>query len=232
MSAFAGTLLRCLDPDGRIEQATFLPPDARDTFTRWRAASVIDAPRRERRLGRLVHGWTKRDAHPSDWPKRASALELVYTIAYFFPELYDDPEGQVYLEAFTRQLSASEQVSNFGGRIIIEPHGEPDAKGLSLADHSVADLLQDFLGPIAAGSVDVNEDLIEDLPRDRLAVLSIHQAKGLEFPLTIVDVGSSFKTNHHAQRFKRFPDRGGAPEVMEDHFRPFTPLSAPTREFC
>jgi DNA helicase-2/ATP-dependent DNA helicase PcrA len=60
-------------------------------------------------------------------------------------------------------------------------------------------------------------------------VLSIHQAKGLEFPLTIVDVGSSFKTNHHAHRFKRFPNRGGAPEAMEDHFRPSSPLSAPTR---
>jgi DNA helicase-2/ATP-dependent DNA helicase PcrA len=62
-----------------------------------------------------------------------------------------------------------------------------------------------------------------------LAVRSRHQSKGLEFPRAVVDVGSSFKTNHHAHRFKRFPDRGGAPQAMEDHFRPYTPLSAPTR---
>jgi DNA helicase-2/ATP-dependent DNA helicase PcrA len=229
VSAFAGTLLKCLDPTGRIGQAIFLPPDARDTFVQWGVAAGTDVPRRARRLGQIVKGWATRDSHATQWPKRVSALELVYTIAYFFPELHDDPEGQVYLEAFTRQLSASEQVSGFGGRILIEPNGKPDAKGLNLADHSVSALLRDFLGPIAAGSVDVNEDLIEDLPRDRLAVLSIHQAKGLEFPLTIVDVGSSFKTNHHAHRFKRFPNRGGAPEAMEDHFRPFSPLSAPVR---
>lgn len=229
VSAFAGTLLRCLDPSGRIEGAIFLAPEARNTFAEWRAVSGSDTPQRGRRLGRLIQGWATRDAHRSNWPKQVSALELVYTIAYFFPELHDDPEGQVYLEAFTRQLSAAEQVSSFHGRIIVGSHGNPDAKGLTLADHSVADLLQDFLGPIAAGSVDVNEDLIEDLPHDRLAVLSIHQAKGLEFPLTVVDVGSSFRTKHHAHRFKRFPDYGGAPEAMEDHFRPFSPLSAPSR---
>ena len=34
---------------------------------------------------------------------------------------------------------------------------------------------------------------METFPRDRLGVLSIHQAKGLEFPLTIVDAGSDFR---------------------------------------
>lgn len=229
VAAFGGTLLECLDPEARIEQAIFLPPEARNTFARWRVAASTDAPQRGRSLRRLMEGWRLRHKNRSDWPKRVSALELVYEIAYFFPELHDDPEGQVYLEAFARQLSACEQVSNFGGRIVIDPPGRRDPKGLNLADHSVGDLLQNFLGPIAAGNVDVNEELIEDFPRNRLAVLSIHQAKGLEFPLAIVDVGSSFKTNHRAHRFKRFPERGGASEAMEDHFRPFTPLSKPTR---
>jgi DNA helicase-2/ATP-dependent DNA helicase PcrA len=229
VSAFGGTLLNCLDPLQRIESAIFLPPEARNNFTRWRSSADVELSRRGAGLNKLVRGWATRERNTSRWPARSSALELVYTIASFFPELHDDPEGQVYLEAFARQLSACEQVSNFGGRVVISPPGKRDAKGLNLADHSVADLLRDFLGPIASGSVDVNEDLFEDFPRDRLAVLSIHQAKGLEFPLTIVDVGSSFKTNHHAHRFKRYPDRGGAPEAMEDHFRPFTPLSSPTR---
>jgi DNA helicase II / ATP-dependent DNA helicase PcrA len=229
VATFGGALLECLDPDARVERTVFLPPDARRVFARWRAAASVDLAARGRALVKLVRGWGNRNRHPSRWPGRASALELVYSLAHFFPELHDDPEGQVYLEAFARQLSACEQVSKFRGRILIDPAGKRDGKGLNLADHSVADLLQDFLAPIAAGSVDVNEDLIEDFPRDRLSILSIHQAKGLEFPLTIVDVGSAFKTNHHAHRFKRYPDRGTAAQAMEDQFRPFTPLAAPTR---
>ncbi|NIQ79979.1 MAG: DNA helicase UvrD, partial [Anaerolineae bacterium] len=83
------------------------------------------------------------------------------------------------------------------------------------------ELLRDFLGPIAAGSAKVNEELSEVFPRDRLSVLSIHQAKGLEFPLTIVDVGSDFRDNHKAHRFKRYPDGGGTPMAMEDMLRPY-----------
>ncbi len=70
---------------------------------------------------------------------------------------------------------------------------------------------------------------MEAFPRDRLSILSIHQSKGLEFPLVIVDVGSDFKTNHHAHRFKRFPDQEGTPHRMEDLLRPHTDLNAPNR---
>ena len=37
--------------------------------------------------------------------------------------------------------------------------------------------------------------------------MTIHQAKGLEFPLVIVDVGSRFTRDQWMQRFLRFPDR-------------------------
>src|SRR5262249_42361866 len=79
------------------------------------------------------------------------------------------------------------------------------------------------------GTIKVNEDLMEAFPRDRLCVLSIHQAKGLEFPLTIVDVGSDFKNNHWGHAFKRFPADGGTPHVMEDLLRPYSDLAAPSR---
>ena len=45
--------------------------------------------------------------------------------------------------------------------------------------------------------------------RNRLNILSIHQSKGLEFPLVIVDISSDFKINHAAHAFKRFPNDGG-----------------------
>src|SRR5262249_44420679 len=137
-------------------------------------------------------GWGDRNPGREGWvwPFSVPVLELVYGLVHFFPELHDDPEGQIYLEVFTRQVSACEQVGKFKRRIVTDPAKK------ELSDRSVMELLRDFLGPIAGGTIKVNEDLMEAFPRDRLCVLSIHQAKGLEFPLTIVDVGSDFKNNH------------------------------------
>jgi DNA helicase-2/ATP-dependent DNA helicase PcrA len=136
--------------------------------------------------------------------------------------LHDDPEGQVYLEVFTRQLGACEQVGKFEGRVITDP------TNTGLSDASVKELLRDFLSPIAEGVTGVNEELMDTFPRDRLSVLSVHQAKGLEFPLTIVDVGADFK-DLRAPKFKRMPDVGGPPQRMEDLLRPFTTLGTPIR---
>jgi DNA helicase-2/ATP-dependent DNA helicase PcrA len=114
---------------------------------------------------------------------------------------------------FTRQVSACEQVGRFQGRVITDSSKE------SLSKASVRELLRNFLGPIAAGAIRVNEDLMEAFPRDRFCILSIHQAKGLEFPLTIVDVGADFRINSPSQAFKRFPRSGGAPHALEDLLR-------------
>ena len=52
-------------------------------------------------------------------------------------------------------------------------------------------------------TISVDEDLIESYT---VIEHSLHSSiKGLEFPLTIVDVGSDFRRNHHSQRFKRHP---------------------------
>src|SRR5690606_32373344 len=132
----------------------------------------------------------------------------------YLKALHDDAEGQVYLEAFTRQLGACEQISGFKGRLVHDPAND------DLSRKSVRDLIRDFLGPIASEMVQVDEELIGSFARDRLSVLSIHQSKALEFPLTIVDVRSDFKTNPPSNALKRFPKAGGAPHRMEDLLRP------------
>ena len=105
-----------------------------------------------------------------------------------------------------------------------------DPANQGLGEASVKELLRDFLAPIASGTIQVDEDLVEAFPRDRLSILSIHQSKGLEFPLTIVDVGADFKTNHPAHRFKRHPNAGGPAHRLEDLLRPSSPLPKPTRK--
>jgi DNA helicase-2/ATP-dependent DNA helicase PcrA len=169
--------------------------------------------------------WSDRDPQKVgwQWPHSVSVLQLIYALVHYFPELYDDPEGQVYLEVFTRQVSACEQVGKFSARVVT------DRSNPTLADASIKELIRDFLGPIASGSIKVNEDLMEAFPRDRLSILSVHQAKGLEFPLTIVDVGSDFRSYHRANAFRRFPVSGGPSHAMEDLLRPYTSLGAPTR---
>ncbi|MGA7938000.1 MAG: hypothetical protein WCA35_30910, partial [Kovacikia sp.] len=228
VAQFGGLLLECLDPGGSIEANTSgLNDSISSTFTDWRDAAVnfVGSASAPAGLLEFAQGWALRDPRRAGfrWSPNVPVLELIYGLVHYFPFLHDDPEGQVYLEVFTRQVSACQQVGSFSGRVVTDPN----KPGLSEA--SIKELLRNFLAPLASGTVKVNEDLMEAFPRDRLSILSIHQSKGLEFPLIIVDVGSDFKTNHRAHRFKRFPDQEGTPHRMEDLLRPHTALNAPGR---
>jgi DNA helicase II / ATP-dependent DNA helicase PcrA len=224
---FGGLLLECLDPGGVISgQTSGVSPDAQTVFARWRSQAIAFVQGASAPPGLLSYaqGWANRDSGRKgfEWPKSTTAIELIYGLVHYLPELHDDPEGQVYLEVFTRQLGACLQLGKFDGRVVTDPSNP------GLSDASVKELLRDFLAPIADGVVDVNEELMETFPRDRLSILSIHQSKGLEFPLTIVDVGSDFK-DLRAPAFKRMPAVGGPPHRMEDLLRPHSPLGVPAR---
>ena len=218
-----GLLVKCLDPDGDGEDKVQkgLGQDTRQMLQAWYSEIEIWLKSSPKGLRDYVDCWSKRNPGRSGyrWPKSVSCIDLIYGLVHWLPELHDDPEGQVYLEVFTRQLGAAEQVSNFKARVVTDPAN----KDLSLA--SVGHLLLYFLAPIASGTAKVDEELIESFPRDRLSVLSIHQSKGLEFPLVIVDVGSDFKKEHHAHAFKRFPHSPNMPHNLEDLMRPHSPLS-------
>jgi DNA helicase-2/ATP-dependent DNA helicase PcrA len=228
VARFGGFLLECLDPGAVLqEQTSGLSRSMQNAFDGWRDRAIGYAESDDAPEGLLdfAIGWAERDPgrEGAMWPRSVPVLDLIYGLVHFFPDLHDDPEGQIYLEVFTRQVSSCEQVGKFSGRVITDPENE----GLSNA--SVEELLRDFLGPIAAGTVKVNEDLMEAFPRDRLSILSIHQSKGLEFPLTIVEVGAHFRTNHPAHRFKRFPESGSRAHRLETLLRPHTDLGPPAR---
>lgn len=224
---FGGLILECLDPGGVLaSQTSGVSRDAQAVFTRWRQQAITFVQGTAVPVGLLdyARGWATRDPGRKgyEWPKSTTAIELIYGLVHFFPELHDDPEGQVYLEVFTRQLGACQQLGKFNGRVITDPLSQ------GLSDASVKELLRDFLSPIAEGIVDVNEELMETFPRDHLSILSIHQSKGLEFPLTIVDVGSDFK-DLRSPAFKRMPISGSPAHRMEDLLRPHSLLGVPAR---
>ena len=59
---------------------------------------------------------------------------------------------------------------------------------------------------------DLTEGMSEALPPNHFPMMTIHQAKGLEFPIVIVDIGSEGRTN------RCFPARGNKEHWMEDFF--------------
>ena len=223
-----GLLLMCLDLNGDAEDKVTkgLGQGVRDEFQEWATETTnwLKPGKAPKGLIDFVDRWGKRDPGRSGyrWPKNTPCIDLLYALIHWLPELYDGPEGQVYLEVFARQLGAAEQVSGYKARVITGPPGED---GIDHALLSVGHLLLYFLAPIASGTAKVDEELIESFPRDRLNVLSIHQSKGLEFPLVIVDVGSDFRTDHRMNAFKRFPSDGGTPHRLEDLMRPHSPLA-------
>jgi len=234
-----GLLLMCLDSNGDAEDkaAKGLGQEVIAVFQDWATETTnwLKPGKAPKGLIDFVNRWGKRDpGRPGyRWPKNTPCIDLLYALIHWLPELHDDPEGQVYLEVFARQLGAAEQVSGYKARVITGPPGED---GIDHALISVGHLLLYFLAPIASGTAKVDEELIESFPRDRLNVLSIHQSKGLEFPLTIVDVGSDFAPTskfpkgHHGHAFKRFPKDGSTPHRLEDLMRSCSPLATLKRE--
>lgn len=225
-----GLMLECLDPaepgndQGRIVSGMAITNAARDVFRRWRQSAqsltAINPPRvvpGGESLQEAVTRWQRfaRDGQGpgTEWP----LLDVLYNLLPWSPALQDDPEHQVYLEAVSRAATQAATFSAYRALILREePHRTP----------SIQAVVRDVLAPVADDLVEVDEDIMPSVPRDRLNLMTIHQAKGLEFPLVIVDVASDFTKNHPKQRFRRFPENPSPVTLLEDDLAPCTPIGA------
>jgi DNA helicase-2/ATP-dependent DNA helicase PcrA len=203
-------------PEGRAATLA-LTADAKRAFLRWRASArafLATSPRD--RLDNLTPEATLRrwqgivqrgdeQGTAREWP----VLDLMYGFIPWLPQFQDDPEHQVYLEAISRCAAVAATFSSFRATI---------RRADDVRQASVDRLLFDVLAPIADDLVDPDEDIMPSVPRDRLNIMTIHQAKGLEFPLVIVDISSGFATNHPATKFLRFPEQPSAVALVEDDF--------------
>jgi DNA helicase-2/ATP-dependent DNA helicase PcrA len=136
----------------------------------------------------------------------------------WLPFFQDDPEGQVYLEAASRCVAQAATFSPYRSTIL-------NGRGVH-DDRSVRDALMNIMVPLAENSVEVDEEIMPQIPRNRLPIMTIHQAKGLEFPLVIVDVSSDYTTNHRTQRFRRFPESPTSTQLFEDDTAPYCGIGA------
>ena len=209
-----GVLLIAIDPESALVDEM----DARHEFTReartfldeWRNSGerfIEDnpMPNDEGGLARYVGGWAQASSgrivpgFPGEFP----VLEAIFTVITWLPGYHTEPEHQVWLEALTRVIAGASAVSPYRMLLRQNTQGRPQGRHVNDSRRS---LIRDVLAPIAANEIDVDEDIMSSVPRDYLQFMTIHQAKGLEFPLVIVDVGSAFGRNSPQQRFLRFPD--------------------------
>ncbi|MHB8598525.1 MAG: UvrD-helicase domain-containing protein [Ktedonobacteraceae bacterium] len=221
VAILCGLILECIDPGSSVQiSISKMPLGASEVMEHWRQnardhiASNPSPNTHTRTLRDFVNAWqTRTPQGASLWPNEVDLMSLVYNLVTWIPKMQIDPEGLVYLEAISRTVSQSTRFSSYDSTIQNRtPHNTQSVKAA----------LWDIFVPLATGAIDLAEELIEEFPRDRLNILSIHQSKGLEFPLTIVDVGSDFKTNHHTQAFKRFPKDGSRSHRLEDELRRYS----------
>lgn len=227
IARLGGLLLLCLDHDRSVQNSSRrLDLQTRDTFDRWRSIAadwLRDDERQE--VAQFVRAWGGRSdpKQQPPWTRCTPSHELLYALVHWLPEMQDLPDGHSLLQVFTGALQTAGQLSRFNGRILCFPD-RPE-----LSQQSVQHLLQFCLAPIAAEQATVDETLFDTQPADSLSILSIHQSKGLEFPLVIVDIGSDLSNAHSSNAFRRFPDAPGTPHLLEDLLRPFSPIRQPSR---
>ena len=226
-----GLVLLSIDPGSTVVESVKPTNEAKFFLNQWREIALKflrtnPFPNDRRGLTGFIHEWQNaasgevNNAIPQDWP----VLELVFKIVSWIPGFQSKPEHQVWLEAVTRIIASATIASPYGMLLLQNARGKSHGAHVERSRQS---LVRDALIPIAENEVDVDEDIMPSVPRDRLQFMTIHQAKGLEFPLVIVDVGSRFKSNHWTQSFLRFPRDVSNVVQAEDDVEPF--LDAPIR---
>ena len=169
----------------------------------------------------MTYWQLRRPRGHDEWPKTASLMELAYKITTWIEDLQDDVEGIVYLEAITKSITQTGFFNDY--------HSNISFRNEKQEKDSVLEAIWNIFIPLSTGGVRIDESLLETLPDDRVNVLSIHQSKGLEFPLVIVDVGSRFKTNDIRTQRLRFPKSIKDNMTIEDSIRQHSSLGESKR---
>lgn len=221
-----GLISLCIDPARALLDGLVTFFQTKQEISSWRddATSFMQtnpSPSSPHNLKQFIQAWQlgkpQSKGMNGEWPKEWPVLDLLYKMVTWLPEFQNRPEFQVYLEAITRSVTQATAFSPYQGSIIREPGHH---------DRSRESVLRDILSPIAQGEIEVDEDLLTHLPRNHVNFMTIHQSKGLEFPLVIVDIGSDFTMNHPKQRFKRFPDMASNVAQMEDDLAAYSNIGS------
>ncbi|MDO5823838.1 DEAD/DEAH box helicase [Methanobrevibacter sp.] len=225
---FCGLILECIDPEGSVQNSDKTIPKLADrNMKRWRIKArdfikLNPEPHEPVTLSQFVTYWQlRRPRGHSKWPKIASLMELAYKITTWIEELQEDVEGIVYLEAITKSITQTGFFNDY--------HSNISFKTKQQERDSILEAIWNIFIPLSTGGVKIDESLLETLPDNRINILSIHQSKGLEFPLVVVDVGSKFKNNDIRTQYLRFPKSVKDEKTVEETIRQYSTLGQSDR---
>ena len=235
VAVFCGLMLECIDPSSRYQITNDkLPNSASLNMKAWRRKAISymndvnPEPHSPVSLEKFVTHWQIRHPFSSDessdmkWPTKANLMELAYKLVSWIPEFQEDDEGVVYLKAITQTITQTSFFNKYSANI---DFSSPEAE-----KESINEALLNIFVPIASGGVQIDENLFEVIPSNRFNIMSIHQAKGLEFPLVIVDVGSRFKKNLAKDANLRFPKNADSSSIIQDSIRKYSSLYTNDRD--
>lgn len=196
-----GLTLCCIDPDSyyydRYVAKYYVSKYVSGVFNRWRKkAEKFLEKNSKTSLKICVEDWKR--LLSGKQKKHVTVTNIIYSLLPWVTFLYNNSNGVAYLQAILKTVENSSYLNSFGGKIAFSKNG-------GATEGSIRSVLRDIFVPIASGKIKIDEKLTNGISDDKLNIMSIHQAKGLEFPITIVDISSEFSRNHPKQRFKRFP---------------------------
>jgi DNA helicase II / ATP-dependent DNA helicase PcrA len=225
-----GLALLCIDPSGTVMADVKMSSQKQLTLSLWRIAAEQHLQTAPKGLAGYVKNWETRSP-TRNGPKdrlareRVNLNEIFYKLLSWIPELQYDVEQIALLEAVTRTVASAAVFASWDCEIVFG-HKPPLAQE---AMQSVKSAIQTVFVPLVEGVIDINEDLLDTLPRDRISILTIHQAKGLEFPVTIVDVGSDGENLNSFRKNRRYPDNAAPAHLYEDELRKYSLMGPPKR---
>lgn len=229
VAVLLGLVLEAFDPDeaqGLCAQES-LPNDVRGTLATWRTAARAFQPAPPPHvtpgltLADYVHALSRARGTPGEL-KTLLLSEVLYRFVTWLPYFQDDIEGLAYLEVIQRCITQGEPLGRWRSRLACDEHG--------LVAASVREMIWNFLVPLAADDLELDEELLATLPPHRVPVLTAHQAKGLEYPMVVVDIGSWIKDGH-ASPTLRYPDtQPDRPNLLADALAPYAEYVDRTRE--
>ena len=227
IQSLLGLLLVIVDPTGQFTQGLQITNEARLYLSLWRQAAqdfiaTNPAPQQNHGLSGFIADWqssasgAQKDPAWEEWP----ALEIVYKLITWMPEFQNDAEHQVWMQALMEIIDSARIESPYQMMLHSNVTTAPASVHVQRSRES---FIRDGLIPIAENNEDIDEDILPSVPRNRMQFMTIHQAKGLEFPFAIVDVGSRYTGNHWRQRFMRFPRDPSNVVRQEDDIEPHLP---------
>lgn len=216
-----GLVLECIDPEAKIQKELRLPQNAAIRFKIWRgkALNYMNHLDSTGKVQIFKDTWIY-EMKGENEEMRVPLDYIIFKIMELMPEIQKNDEI-IYIEVITKTIIQTGLFSDFEANIILNKDKMRD---------SITEAIWNIFVPIALGAVNIDLDILEEIPKNRVNIMSIHQAKGLEFPIVIVDVGSDFRMNFSYHSFRRFPGNPGKSCTIEDKMREFSPIGKPARD--